>query len=996
MNTKFFYAAFFLSLATVARGQITPGFDPGNLAVLRVGNGVSAVTNSGGPVFLDLYTTNGTLTNTVAIPTNGTTSLIIGSATSEGAISRSPNKNFITMVGYNTNLPYSSSLAGSTSAAVPRGIATIDYNGNFTFITNTKTLFSGNNIRSGTTDGSNNFWAVGATSGTIYMGLAAPLATVQSAVANSEVINIFNGALYFSSQKTTPIGISGFTGLPVTTNTTAALFIATGAASTPYGFAISPDSTIAYVADDRAILSGGGIQKYTNNGAWGLAYTLGFGAASTNGARGVAVKFSQPPVVYATTADTATNRLIAITDNGAGSPATVLATAAVNEIFRGVQFSPEGSPPSLVPLQDQTVDAGQDASFSVTATGSATLYYLWQSNLTAITPWTTASNLTLSTTSDSPGSVAVQVLVSNSWGTASSQATLTINPTNTLPSAPTISGEPQSLATNYGGTASFTVNAAGSSLAYAWQLNNAGLSDGPGISGSSTATLTLTNVSGASAGSYTVVVTNAGGSITSTPPAILTVADPFIISQPVGQTYLAGGTASLAVGAIGTQPGYQWRLNGSSISGATASAFQKTNLQVSDAGSYSVLVSNIYGSAISATTSVLVASSRTTLFSTNLVVLRLGDGAQTLINSGNTLFLDQFTSAGSYLSTMFIPDQGASALLISGVASSEGYMTRSADGRILAIGGYNTNRAALTSSLSSSTAAAVPRAIGAIDGAGTYTLAASTTSQYSGANLRSAVTDGANNFWGAGSAGGTYYFGTASPATTIQSTVANCRVINIINGSLAISTQSGTHGLYSLGGLPTSAAAASLLFATGSSSSPEDFAMDPSASLVYVADDSSAGGIQRWQQSSGAWTYGYTLTNSMVGIGARSLTVDFSGANPVVYAITAETAANRLIAITDTGPSSPAVTLATAANNEWFRAVKFGLVLNPFPSFTLDAPQVAEGQFNFSVAGVAGYSYVIQSSTDLIGWTSLQTNTAPFTFAIPSAGGAQFFRAVSQ
>ena len=46
--------------------------------------------------------------------------------------------------------------------------------------------------------------------------------------------------------------------------------------------------------------------------------------------------------------------------------------------------------------------------------------------------------------------------------------------------------------------------------------------------------------------------------------------------------------------------------------------------------------------------------------------------------------------------------------------------------------------------------------------------------------------------------------------------------------------------------------------------------MDPSASLVYVADDSSAGGIQRWQQSSGAWTYGYTLTNSMAGIGARS------------------------------------------------------------------------------------------------------------------------------
>jgi len=39
-------------------------------------------------------------------------------------------------------------------------------------------------------------------------------------------------------------------------------------------------------------------------------------------------------------------------------------------------------------------------------------------------------------------------------------------------------------------------------------------------------------------------------------------------------------------------------------------------------------------------------------------------------------------------------------------------------------------------------------------------LAASTSAQYSGANLRAGATDGGNNFWGAGSAGGTYYFGT--------------------------------------------------------------------------------------------------------------------------------------------------------------------------------------------------------------------------------------------
>src|SRR6202042_1894795 len=131
-----------------------------------------------------------------------------------------------------------------------------------------------------------------------------------------------------------------------------------------------------------------------------------------------------------------------------------------------------------------------------------------------------------------------------------------------------------------------------------------------------------------------------------------------------------------------------------------------------------------------------------------------GDGAQTLTNSGNTLFLDQFAPNGAFVSTMALPDSGSSALLISGVASSEGYMTLSGDGRLLAVAGYSTNRGALSGSLSSSASTNVPRVIGAIDGAGQYTLAASTSAQYSGDNLRAGATDGNNNFWGAGSAGG--------------------------------------------------------------------------------------------------------------------------------------------------------------------------------------------------------------------------------------------------
>ena len=67
----------------------------------------------------------------------------------------------------------------------------------------------------------------------------------------------------------------------------------------------------------------------------------------------------------------------------------------------------------------------------------------------------------------------------------------------------------------------------------------------------------------------------------------------------------------------------------------------------------------------------------------NLAVLRVGDGTQTLVGSGNTLFLDQYSTAGSLLSTINVPDSGAGALLISGASSSEGGLTRSSDFSLL-------------------------------------------------------------------------------------------------------------------------------------------------------------------------------------------------------------------------------------------------------------------------------------------------------------------------
>jgi len=68
----------------------------------------------------------------------------------------------------------------------------------------------------------------------------------------------------------------------------------------------------------------------------------------------------------------------------------------------------------------------------------------------------------------------------------------------------------------------------------------------------------------------------------------------------VSQAVAAGATVTFSVGATGSALSYQWRFNGSPISGATGSAYTRTNAQTQDAGSYSVVVSNVAGAATSA------------------------------------------------------------------------------------------------------------------------------------------------------------------------------------------------------------------------------------------------------------------------------------------------------------------------------------------------------------------------------------------------------------
>ena len=77
---------------------------------------------------------------------------------------------------------------------------------------------------------------------------------------------------------------------------------------------------------------------------------------------------------------------------------------------------------------------------------------------------------------------------------------------------------------------------------------------------------------------------------------------PSITTDPQDQQIYVSQTASFSVLASGTLPlYYQWQYNTNSVlTNATSSSLTITNAQLTDAGGYSVIVSNAYGVVTSA------------------------------------------------------------------------------------------------------------------------------------------------------------------------------------------------------------------------------------------------------------------------------------------------------------------------------------------------------------------------------------------------------------
>ena len=268
----------------------------------------------------------------------------------------------------------------------------------------------------------------------------------------------------------------------------------------------------------------------------------------------------------------------------------------------------DGSPFIVRQPASQTTSTNTTVTFTVIALGAPALSYQWQKNGSNLidggnVSGSTSAALTLTDvqTADAAG---YTVVITNAIGSVtSSNAVLTV----ALP--PVIVTQPTNQAMAVGSTATLAVTAAGTEpLSYQWQMNVTNLVDGDITSGSTTSVLTISNVQTNNGGSYTVIVTNLAGSVTSS-NALLTVTNipPAITQQPTDQTVAVGSNVTFSVYATGTEPlSYQWQVNGTNladggdIDGATTNELTISNAQMSDSGnSYSVTITNIAGSVTS-------------------------------------------------------------------------------------------------------------------------------------------------------------------------------------------------------------------------------------------------------------------------------------------------------------------------------------------------------------------------------------------------------------
>ncbi|MDZ4813685.1 MAG: Calx-beta domain-containing protein [Pseudomonadota bacterium] len=367
----------------------------------------------------------------------------------------------------------------------------------------------------------------------------------------------------------------------------------------------------------------------------------------------------------------------------------------------------------------------------------------------------------------------------------------------------------------------------------------------------------------------------------------------------------------------------------------------------------------------------------------NLVVYRAGDGITALSNSASPLFLEERTTTGALVQSIALPvaaSGGNFACTAAGMPTTEGFLSRSADGNYIVGGCYDAAVGAATPHNSPPTT--VRRVVFRVDASGNVdTSTALNTTTLTG-NIRTAASSNGTDLWMGTSTGGFHYATLgASSATQISTTAVNVRTVQIESGQLYGGSGAGAFRLFTIGtGLPTTSGNTMVSlpgYPTTSVLGNAFFFADLDVGVagvdtVYQADDQGTpGGIRKYSLVAGSWTANGVIDTG-VAAANRGLTGSVSGG---VVTLFSSRNGTSLATVIDTAgynaaPSNLTVTsIATPTSLTVFRGVAF-------------VPGVVASVTPFAVSNSA---FTVQALNSL---ASTGTGTTlPTAFAFAETGG---------
>lgn len=285
----------------------------------------------------------------------------------------------------------------------------------------------------------------------------------------------------------------------------------------------------------------------------------------------------------------------------------------------------------------QSLCVGATLNLSVAAAGT-NLSYVWKRGVTVV--GTNSPNLQITNVQAGDAGNYTCEVTGNCGTVTSNTAVITINQTTAINTQPTAT---QTLCA--GSTINLSVAAVGNNLSYQWKRGNTNV-------GTNSASLSIPNATVNDAGTYTVTVTGACGTVTSANAVVNITPVTAITTQPVSQSGCSGTNITFNVTAVGGNLSYQWR-KGVTPVGTNSPGFTINGVTGADAGTYTVEVTGTCGSTVTSNAATLsvVNSASISQQPTNQQVCLGGPLTLSVIGNGGNNTTYQWRRNGSNVGT---------------------------------------------------------------------------------------------------------------------------------------------------------------------------------------------------------------------------------------------------------------------------------------------------------------------------------------------------------